>query len=122
MKVALVNKSDAVSDAAIIGAAASLDLQVKQDFFPFWNIKVDVVPIKRSGIAPHGSWPINILDDSDVQGALGYHEYTSRGPKSKVFARTSLYAGVPWSSVASHELLEMLADPQGVLAALDYTT
>jgi hypothetical protein len=53
-----------------------------------------------------------ILDDSDQAGALGYHDLTPDGlPIGKIFAASDLKAGTSWSVTASHELLEMLADP-----------
>jgi hypothetical protein len=53
-----------------------------------------------------------MLDDSDQAGALGYHDLTDDGmPLGKVFAGTDLKFGSEWTVTASHELLEMLADP-----------
>jgi hypothetical protein len=61
---------------------------------------------------PSGSWWLVILDDSDQTGALGYHGRTSEGlPLGKIFAASDLKAGTSWRVTASHELLEMLADP-----------
>lgn len=58
------------------------------------------------------SWQINILDDSDMAGALGYHDYTPGGrPVSKVFAKTDQQYGLSWTVTFSHELCEMLVDP-----------
>ena len=55
---------------------------------------------------------MSILDDSDQAGALGYHDLTPDGlPIGKVFAATDLKYGTNWTITASHELLEMLADP-----------
>jgi len=53
-----------------------------------------------------------ILDDSDQAGALGYHDLTREGlPLGKVFAATDLKFRTNWAVTASHELLEMLGDP-----------
>lgn len=79
---------------------------------------------------PAGAWNIELLDSSDVEGALGYHEdavhvskagasgiHSTRGrtssetPLSKVFVKTSKEDGIDPAEVASHELLEMLVDP-----------
>jgi hypothetical protein len=61
---------------------------------------------------PAGTWWLSILDDSDQANALGYHDLTTDGlPIGKVFAGTDLKVGASWSVTASHELLEMLADP-----------
>jgi hypothetical protein len=54
-----------------------------------------------------------VLDNSDQAGALGYHDVTDQGlPLGKVFAGTDLQSGNQWTVTASHELLEMLADPE----------
>jgi len=53
-----------------------------------------------------------LLDDSDQANALGYHDLTTEGlPIGKVFAASDLKAGTSWTVTASHELLEMLGDP-----------
>ena len=52
------------------------------------------------------------LDDADQADALGYHELTPDGlPQGKVFVATTLKDGENPTVTASHELLEMLADP-----------
>jgi hypothetical protein len=44
--------------------------------------------------------------------ALGYHDLNPAGyPISKVFAKSDLDYGTSWTNTVSHELLEMLADP-----------
>jgi hypothetical protein len=59
-----------------------------------------------------GWWQVVITDDPDQAGALGYHEMTSAGtPLGKVFAALDIDTGSWWTVTASHELLEMLADP-----------
>jgi hypothetical protein len=60
-----------------------------------------------------GDWWLVILDNSDQADALGYHDVTAEGlPLGKVFAKTTQQYGEKWSVTASHELLEMLADPE----------
>jgi len=66
-----------------------------------------------------GAEKIFLFDDSDVAGALGYHDVTPMGdPYARVFVRDTLDSGgtvlTGASSVSvtlSHELLEMLWDP-----------
>src|SRR6266571_4314023 len=58
------------------------------------------------------SWWLVILDTSDVADALGYHDFTPAGrPIGKVFAQSDIMDNLEWTVTASHELLEMLADP-----------
>ncbi len=59
-----------------------------------------------------------LLDDADVAGALGYHDVTPAGlPLGKAFVRTTQAAGDQISVTVSHELLEMLGDPDVNLCA-----
>ena len=101
----------------------------------------DVRLISPDLTPPSGSWHMELLDTSDQEGALGYHEdqafdLNSPGPKkasgrssrgialhpvsgeliplAKVFCKTSREDGVQPSEVASHEMLKMLVDPQVV--------
>lgn len=88
-----------------------------------------VALLPHGAAPPKGAWNIELLDSSDVEGALGYHEdlahiskagnsgiHSTRGttgetPLSKVFVKTSKSDGIDPAEVASHELLEMLVDP-----------
>ena len=52
------------------------------------------------------------LDDADQSGALAYHDLTPDGlPQAKVFVKTTLENKNLMRVSASHELVEMLADP-----------
>lgn len=50
------------------------------------------------------------LENADVDGVLAYHDEEGN-PLSKVFVKTVQDAGASLSVAASHELVEMLADP-----------
>jgi hypothetical protein len=95
----------------------------------------DVKLIAPTGTPPAGSWHMELLDTSDQEGALGYHEdqahtskegasgvHSTRGvalhpatgeaiPLAKVFCKTSREDGVQPSEVGSHEANEMYVDP-----------
>jgi hypothetical protein len=86
---------------------------VHRDFAPAWGIDADLVFVPSGTAPPPGTWWLTFLDDSDQASALGYHETTSEGlPMGKIFARTVMQDNVQWTVTASHELLEMLADPE----------
>lgn len=109
--VAVINESTSVSDADVRHIMAILQIQVQRDFYPVWNqdAALKVVP---KGQNPPGVWWLVFLDDADQADALGYHDMTPAGqPLGKVFVKTSQQANTTLSVVASHELLEMLADP-----------
>ncbi len=118
IKVAVINASNAVSDADVQGAVGALQTQVHRDFAPVWGIDADLEFVPPGTRPPPGTWWLAILDNSDQAGALGYHDLTSQGlPLGKVFAQSDIESGNNWTVTASHELLEMLADPGINLAA-----
>jgi hypothetical protein len=54
---------------------------------------------------------IALLDNADQADALGYHDETAAGVfYARVFVLTCKSAGVSWTSCASHEICEALAD------------
>jgi hypothetical protein len=101
--------------------AAALEQQVNEQFgLPApagWGCRVQV----SVDTAPQpGEWVLGLFDHPDQPGALGYHERTKTGlPVMKVFPLLCAQDGVSWSSCASHELLETLADPETCRAAQD---
>jgi hypothetical protein len=106
--ISFFNVSQAVSDPDLQTAVADLQTQVTNDFAPSWGVDAQI------DIGGFG-WPITILDypgPNDPQGALGYHSLDSNyEPYGVVFAQLAIDNGVPWTGVASHEMLEILADP-----------
>lgn len=113
IKMAVINASTVVTDETQVKkVVAALQTQVSRDFAPVWGIDADLRYVPKGGKPKPGEWWLVILDDSDQAGALGYHDVTRQGlPVGKVFAKTDQVYGEQWSVTASHELLEMLADP-----------
>lgn len=113
IKIAVINSSTVLTDAAVSAAVPALLTQVHRDFAPAWGIDADLTFVPKGSEPAAGSWWLVILDNSDVAGALGYHDVTSEGlPIGKVFAGTDQQYGLNWTVTASHELLEMLGDPE----------
>jgi len=112
IQISVLNASTVVNDSEVRLVVNALQQQVSQDFLPAWGIGAELTLIPTGAAPPTGTWWLTILDDSDQAGALGYHDLTPDGmPLGKVFAATDLKYGNSWSVTASHELLEMLADP-----------
>ena len=112
IKIAVLNESTVVKDADVLACTVALQAQVSRDFFPAWGIDAQL-NFHPSKIAPADSWQLVILDDSDQADALGYHETTAAGlPLGKAFAASDIQAGTSWTVTTSHELLEMLVDPE----------
>ena len=85
--------------------AAALSKQILRDFTPIWSTRATIDAFVRLEDVPVDYWPIVVM--TDVRGAAGYHEDENGQP----FAVVEFDTG--WSLTASHECLEMLADPFG---------
>jgi hypothetical protein len=110
--VAIVNSTTVLKDADVVTAIPALQIQVDRDFAPVWGIGADLVFVGKNGTIPEHAWVLYLLDHSDQQGALGYHDLTTAGnPVGKVFAGDDKAYGLSWTVTLSHELLEMLVDP-----------
>jgi len=110
--IAVINASTVVTDADAAKVTAALQIQVSRDLYPAWGFDAKLLFIPKGAVAPSGSWQVAILDDSPQADILGFHDWSKDGlPLAKVFAKTDIDAGSPWSISASHEIAEMGADP-----------
>jgi hypothetical protein len=109
--VALKNQSTVVTDAELVKTAAALQIQLDRDWLPLWNSTAKLITLNKTAAIPAGAWPIYILDTSDVQGALGYHDDSHGTPYGRVFAKTARDAGYSWTVTLSHELVELMGNP-----------
>ena len=113
--VVIWNRSTVFADARLGPLVAALQTQVSRDFAPAWGIDANILALPSDGLASDRmgkAWQLVIADDSDQAGALGYHQLTEIGiPIGFVFAHTDLQYGLEATVTASHELLELLADP-----------
>lgn len=116
--IALINASTLVPDAEVEACAKALNYQVDEHFSPYWGLNCQTVFVGRGRKVPKNAWWLAVMDDSDWAGALGYHDLTNDGyPAGKVFVRDAMKYGEVWTTTASHEILEMLADPYVYLLA-----
>jgi hypothetical protein len=106
-RIVIVNRSSVLTDAQVQAVVPALQAQVTHDFAPLWGIDAEVV----FGADPIEGWHLAILDTTDMAGAGGYHVDEQGRVSGKVFAKDAIAAGEAWAVDASHELLEMLADP-----------
>jgi len=117
--IAVMNESTVISDDKVKSFIPALQTQLSRDFGPAWGKfgQLVWVDIKSTKPSP-GAWWLVFLDNSDQAGALAYHDLTDEGkPLSKVFAATDLAYNASISVSASHEIVEMMADPDINLAA-----
>ena len=104
-QAALVSDVGQVGVGELTRVAAALQKQVTRDFTPIWEIPATVDGFARLEDVPLGYWPVIVV--RDVQDAAGVHLDRNGQP----FALVEM--GSSWSLTASHETLEMLADPFG---------
>ena len=105
--VALVSEESKISTAELSKVAGALSKQVSRDFGPIWKVNADVAAYETLEEVPLDYWPIIVKDDIGDPSAAGYHEDKHGQPFALVQYDRS------WSLTASHECLEMLADPFG---------
>jgi hypothetical protein len=106
-QVALVSETGEVDCRQLSKVAAALQKQALRDFQPLWGINATVDAFDVLDDVPLGYWPILIRDDIEMEGAAGVHLDNNGQP----LALVQFDEG--WALTASHELLEMLADPWG---------
>ncbi len=105
--VALVSEGSRIAVHELTKVAAALQKQVTRDFGPLWGISADVSAYGNLEDVPVDYWPIIIKDEIDDPTAAGYHDDKHGQPYSLVAYDKD------WTLTASHEVLEMLADPFG---------
>jgi len=105
--VALVSDTSTVKFSDISVIAAALQKQATRDFGPLWQVNATVNAFDALESVPVDYWPVIISDNIDQPGAAGYHTDENGQPFSLVQADDQ------WQLTASHETLEMLADPFG---------
>lgn len=105
--VALVSEESKIKATELAKVAGALSKQISRDFGPIWKINADVAAYEQLEDVPLDYWPIIVKDDIGDPSAAGYHEDKHGQPFSLVQYDRS------WSLTASHECLEMLADPFG---------
>jgi hypothetical protein len=106
-QVALVSETSSISTSDLTRVSAALQKQATRDFSPIWEVQATVDVFQKLEDVPLGYWPVIIQDDIGEPGALGIHLDKDNQPFALVSATDS------WPLTASHETLEMLADPFG---------
>lgn len=107
MRIKLVNQSTMVSAAERAKAARVCTKQIGE-WRRDWHEKMSYVNLEPKKYDAE----IVLLDNADQANALGYHDVDPNGmPYGRVFIQVCRQAGVPWISVLSHEVLELLGDP-----------
>ena len=109
-QIGLISESDRVDLEELMIVSAALQKQVSRDFSSIWEVDCTVDAFGSLDDLPLGYWPVIIMDDIGFDGAAGIHLDRDGQPFALV---TSSDDNDVWSLTASHEVLEMLADPFG---------
>jgi hypothetical protein len=107
ISVAVVSEVEDHDPGDVARVTAALQRQAIRDFRPVWDVEATVDSFPKLEDVPVGYWPILIQEDINTPGAAGIHLDKDGQPFALVAMSNS------WSLTASHELLEMLADPFG---------
>ncbi len=105
--IAIVSQTSLASHETVMDVAGAVQRQIERDFSPMWGVSATVEPMSRLDQVPAGYWPIVLRDDLPGPNVLGLHLDDNGQPLSLIQASNV------WSLTASHEALEMLADPYG---------
>ncbi len=131
VKITIMNFSTLVTTEDLRPVADALQQQVSGEFALAWGMDAElwVDPADYRGVTDprvvaDTGWTLALFDDHDAllgpshplnvtyAGSNGFHDSRSFGrPFGRVFIRKAIAAATPWSLTASHELLEMLANP-----------
>jgi hypothetical protein len=107
IQIVISNQSTLVSPEDLANWLPDLQTQIHRDFFPAWGIDATLT---MSAAREAGAYRVILKDDADDPSALGFH-LVNGVPEARIFCRPTIADGDTVSGVLSHELLEMLADP-----------
>ena len=113
IQIDILNRTTVLKEPEIEPVLAALDIQINRDYKKYWGEGATLHHVPQGSPASKHHWWIALFDNSDMARALGYHDVTSTGmPLGKVFVKTTMDDGGLWTVTLSHEILEMLADPE----------
>ena len=106
--IAVINESDVATNRQVERMVKAIQKQVTEHFRPAWGLKARLVFNQEPPLA----MKVIIKDraTAEDEGYLGYH-FVDGLPVTYVFARDDIAEKGEFSSTLSHEILEMLADP-----------
>jgi hypothetical protein len=105
--VAIVSESGQTNPSQMAQIAQALQTQVLRDLGPLWGVQATVAYFPALADIPVGAWPVIVKDNIGNPEALGFHTDSNNQPYALVQFNETL------SLTVSHELQEMLVDPQG---------
>jgi len=107
LHIAVVSNTPEITFTELAPVSAAIQKQVSRDFGPRWNVEATVDCFSKLEDVPVGYWHV-ILQNELPNNAAGLHR---RNDNKQPFALVALTNN--WTVFMSHEVLEMLVDPQG---------
>jgi hypothetical protein len=129
MRLTLANVSTKVAQADFQAVVLAIAKQVTHHFQPEWHIGAELKAIalplngKKAPVQRDADAIIYLGDSSEdpttgVKGAYGYHSANNRKiPYGFIYLNICGKSREVWTSTLSHEVLELLADPDAALTA-----
>jgi hypothetical protein len=123
VRIQVINDSRHLQDDEIMAALPAVQTQVHRDFAPAWGIDASLEFVEKRRQPDPGAWWIAFIDYARHAGGEGNHFLTKSGlPFGRVFVQSTKKVAQAWTSAFSHELLELLADPDTNVVASRGTT
>jgi hypothetical protein len=121
MIISLINHTN-LPDVDVQQAICAVNVQIRQDFYPYWSIGATLRLEGRIGEDPdldnlaaslRGDGIIYLEDTIKEEDPFGFHNLHFSGiPFGFVFTEISRQMGEPWQVTLSHEALELIADAE----------
>lgn len=123
MRISIANVSQRITAAEFKTAVHAIERQVHEDFAPLWGMdaSIRVIQVDRNtkpdpdaALSDALIYVGEIGDDPGAPDeAVGYHAGNLRGiPYGFVFQDIAKKTGEQWTTTLSHEVLELIADPE----------
>jgi hypothetical protein len=109
IQIGLVDKTGKIDAQLLQETAAAISVQITRDLSPIWNLQATVQYLPNPKKIPVGVWPV-FLVGTLPPGEGGFHLDKKNQPYAEVIATPDAN---DWTIDASHEIVEMLVDPQG---------
>jgi hypothetical protein len=105
-EIILIDRTLTIGNATLEKVANALQTQISNHFAPIWSVGATV----KAGTQVSGKQQaIYIVSELDLPNAYGYHYIDE---KAVPYANVLLRDNLAWTITASHELMEMLVNPQ----------
>lgn len=116
--VSVINQSKRISHEDAAAMTAAVGKQLARDVAPLYGLMPALEFVQPGGTPTPGGCPCYLMDEPDVDGALGYHDEDAQGVAYiKVFVNPTLDNGGTVktgpnavSVTLSHEVLELVGD------------